>query len=269
MSNLFQFAYFQNAFLIILILSILYPILSFFTVTKRLTFMGAGVAHTAFGGVAIGIFFDINPVLSALVFAIFCALAIGHLVRIGNTSYDTGIGIFFSFSMALGALLISLKKAYTFDLQGYLFGNILAVTRTDLILALTVLVLFLIFLYVLFHRLLFISFDPVVASVSGVSEVLLENLLLMFMAAIIVVSIKMIGIVLVSALIVLPGSLGLLLSKGYKQVIIIGIIYTIIISLSGLFLSNLFDLPPGALIVTLGTFLYFAILFWVKRTVRN
>ena len=116
MLQLFHFNFFQNAFIISLLISILFGFLSFFIVMRKMTFLGAGIAHTAFGGIALGLYFEINPFLSSLVFCIIIALLIGKLAQFGQISYDTSIGIFFSSTMALGVLLISLKKAYTFYL---------------------------------------------------------------------------------------------------------------------------------------------------------
>lgn len=165
MSELFHMVFFRNAFVMSLLLSLLFGLLSFFIVMRRMTFLGAGIAHTAFGGVALGVLLGIHPFYSSLVFCLVSALLIGKLVKYGNISYDTGIGIFFSFSMALGVLFIALKKAYTFDLSGYLFGNILGVTQTDLFLSLGAVLLFIPFLAIFFQQILFMTFEEKVASV--------------------------------------------------------------------------------------------------------
>ncbi len=135
MTELFRLQFFQNAFIMSLLLGVLFGILSFFVVLRKMSFLGAGIAHTAFGGVALGVLVGLDPYLTALAFCVAAAILIGKLVRFGRISYDMGIGIFFSFSMALGAIFLSLKKGYTFDLMSYLFGNILAVNRTDAVIA--------------------------------------------------------------------------------------------------------------------------------------
>ncbi len=258
MIELFGMHFFRNAFFMSLVLGVLFGTLSFFVVMRRMSFMGAGVAHTAFGGVAVGVFFGIDPFLSSLVFCIVAALLIGKLVRHGKISYDTSIGIFFSFSMALGAILIALRKEYTFDLMGYLFGNILGVSRTDTMLGIVALLLFIPFIYFYLHRILFMSFDEEVAIVSGVHTGLLDTVLLVFLATIIVVSIKIVGIILVSALVVLPASFGLLFTKDFRKVLVWGVAYTITNMIGGLYLSYFLDTPAGATIVAAGTLVYFA-----------
>lgn len=256
MAELFAMDFFKNAFFASLLLGVLFGILSFFVVTRKLAFLGAGVAHTAFGGVAIGIFFNIHPFWTALIFCIISAIVIGKLTRLRILTPDVGIGIFFAFSMALGALLIKLKKAYTFDLQGYLFGNILAVNPSDLLLTAAVLLLFIPFIVLFIHRILFMTFDEEVAMVSGVRTEYIDTALFVFLATIIVISMKIVGIILVSALVVLPASFGLVLTKNFRGVIAWGIVFTLCAMCGGLLISFHLDTPPGATMVVLATAVY-------------
>ena len=269
MIDLFSMDFFRSAFIMSLLLSLLFGVLSFFVVTRKMSFLGAGIAHTAFGGVALGVFLGIDPFLTALAFCVATALLIGRLSRKGGISLDAGIGIFFAFSMAFGALLIRLKKAYTFDLQGYLFGNILGVTSGDLIITLAALLVFVPFTALFIHRILFMTFDEEVASVSGVRTGFIDTALLVFLAAIIVISIKIVGIILVSALVVLPASFGMVITKSFRRVILWGVIYTLVIMCGGLVLSYYIDTPPGATMVTLGTAVYLAALGIGKTLTRN
>jgi zinc transport system permease protein len=264
MIELFQLHFFRNAFIMSIIVGILFGILSFFIVMRKMSFLGAGIAHTAFGGVALGVLLGIDPFFTSLAFCIASAVLIGKLVRFGRISFDMGIGIFFSFSMALGAIFLSLKKGYAFDLMSYLFGNILAVTPADNIIALATLAVFIPFIFIFIHRILFMTMDEEVAAVSGVRTELLDTILLIFLAGIIVISIKIVGIILISALVVLPASFGLLVSKNYRKVILYGIVFTVVVMIGGLFLSYYLDTPAGATMVTAGTILYFLSLGMAK-----
>jgi ABC-type Mn2+/Zn2+ transport system permease subunit len=265
MMDLFSLEFFRNAFIAGILLSILFGLISFVVVLRRMAFLGAGIAHTAFGGVALGILLGIHPFYTSVVFCMCSAVLIGRLVKSGNVSYDTGIGIFFSFAMALGAIFIAMRKAYTFDLSGYLFGNILGVTTTDLLLIIGTLTIFLPFYLLYFQKILFMTFETTVAEVSGVRTEALETLLLMFLAVIIVVSIKIVGIILVSALIVLPASFGLLLYNDYRRVLGSGVLFALFAMSGGLFLSYALDLPAGAMMVVLATTMYFA--SWLIRSI--
>lgn len=268
MKELLSTSIFINGVLISILLSILYGLISFFIVQRKMVFLGTGIAHTAFGGVALGLVLSVHPLISALVFCSLTAIIMSNLVRSGQIHYDAGIGIFFTFSMALGSLFIALKNAYTFDLSGYLFGNILGITTTDIYLAFGALLLFLIFLIFYFHKLIFIAFDETVARISGVPVLQLDTILLVFLALIIVLSMKIVGIILVSALVVLPTSFGKLFSKKYQQVIFFSILYTIFMMSGGLFLSFFLNTPAGATMVVFGTLIYF-ISFCIIRVTKN
>ena len=265
MIELFHLHFFRNAFIMSVLLGILFGTLSFFVVMRKMSFLGAGIAHTAFGGVALGVLIGLDPFITSLIFCTLAAILLGKLVRYGKISYDMGIGIFFSFSMALGALFLAFKRGYAFDLMSYLFGNILGVTFGDALIALGILCVFLPFIFIFIHRILFMTMDEEVAAVSGIKVSLLDTILLVFLAAIIVTSIKIVGIILVSALVVLPASFGLLVSKNYRIVIISGILFTMVVMIGGLFLSYLLDTPAGATMVTGGTALYFLALIAFKQ----
>jgi zinc transport system permease protein len=265
MIELFQLHFFRNAFIMSLLLGVLFGVLSFFVVMRKMSFLGAGIAHTAFGGVALGVLIGVDPFLTSLAFCVAAAVLIGKLVRYGRISYDAGIGIFFSLSMALGAIFLALKKGYSFDLMSYLFGNILGVTPRDTLITIATLVIFLPFILAFMHRILFMTLDEEVAAVSGVRTGALDTALLVFLAMIIVTSIKIVGIILVSALVVLPASFGLLVSRNYRNVILAAILFTVSVMIGGLFLSYYLDLPAGATMVTAGSAIYFISLLVVKR----
>lgn len=263
--SLFQDSFFLNAFVMIIILSFLFGILSFFIVIRKMSFIGAGIAHTAFGGAALGFFLGISPFFTSILFCILTAIIIVKLTKNAKISYDTGIGIFFAFSMALGILFISLKKDYNFDLMGYLFGNILGVHWIDVVVGAIILIAFIVFIQIYLRRLIFISFDPESSQSAGIRVSFLETILLAFLVAIIVVSIKMVGIILVTSLVVLPSSFGLLFFRHYKWVIWSGIIFSLVTMMGGLAVSWFIDIPSGASMVILSSGVYFLSLLFQKK----
>lgn len=223
--------------------------LSFFVVTRRLAFVGMGISHAAFGGVSIGIAAGINPIATAGVFCCLIALFIGWLTRKGKIHEDTAIGILFSAAMAGGVLLVRLANAYNLDLMSYLFGSILALTWTDIIVLAVMSFLVLIFLVFFFKELLFFIFDEETALASGVPVRFVYYGLLIALALTIVISIKLVGIVLVSALLVVPAATGIQTSKNYRFVILISLVVSTVSVIAGLYLSSRFDLASGASIV--------------------
>ncbi len=265
MSELFAVEAFRNAFIMSLILSILFGLLSFFVVMRKMVFLGAGVSHSAFGGVAIALFFGLSPFPVALIFCVAVSVIIGKMVRSGKLNHDNGIGIFFSFSMAFGALLISIKKDYNFDFSGYLFGDILGIQNVDLYVGFVTLAVFVPFVFFFLHRILFMTFDEESAKASGVPTGIFDTFFHVFLAVIIVVSMKFVGIILVSALVVLPASFAMLISKNFRIIFIIGILYSLVLLFAGLIFSRFFDFPAGGTIVTLGTLIYFITFYFTDR----
>jgi zinc transport system permease protein len=136
MTEVFSSEFMQKALLVGIVVSLISGFVSAFVVLRKMSFIGAGISHAAFGGVAIGFFTGINPTITAIIYSIAVALGIEFVSRRGKVSSDTSIGIFFASSMALGIVLISLSREYTVDLFGYLFGNILAITRGEVLLSL-------------------------------------------------------------------------------------------------------------------------------------
>ncbi len=243
----------QKALIGGLIIAATCSLLSFFVIVRRLAFVGMGISHAAFGGVAIGIAAGINPVLTAGGFCVLVAGGIGWLSRKGRLHEDTVIGILFAASMAFGVVLVRMAHAYNLDLMSYLFGSILALSWTDVIILAVISTLAIAFMLLFFKELLFFSFDEETATASGVPVRFVYYGLLVTMALTIVVSIKLVGIILVSAFLVIPGATGLQLSRNYRGALL-GSLAAALVSLAvGLKLSFSFDVASGAAIV-LGLF---------------
>ncbi len=224
-------------------------IMSFFVIVRRLAFAGMGISHAAFGGVAIGIAAGVNPIVTAGGFCVLVATGIGWFSRKGRLHEDAVIGILFTASMAMGVLLIRVANAYNQDLLSYLFGSILAMSWTDVVILAVLSVLAIAFLVLFFKELLFFSFDEETAAASGIPVRFVYYGLLITMALTIVVSIKLVGIILVSALIVIPGATGLQLSRNYRGVLVISLGAGLASVAAGLLLSFYYDVASGATIV--------------------
>lgn len=257
MIEIFDLEFMQNAFLAGTMLSLVLAVVSFFVVLRRLSFVGVGVAHSAFGGVALGSLLGISPTLTAVGFAVVVANAIGYIGKQGKLSTDTTIGIFFSLSMALGVIFIGMSDQYNVDLFGYLFGNILAITRQDLIIIAVLGGLILISTVLFFKEMLFVAYDWEVALVSGMPVAFLDHFFLTILALSVVISMKIIGIILVSALLVIPGAAASQLTRRYVSMITISISIALISTIGGLIISYYADLASGAIIVTLASFIFF------------
>jgi len=257
MIEILGYEFMQNAFLAGMMLSVVLAVVSFFVVLRRLSFVGVGVAHSAFGGVALGSLLGISPTLTAIGFAVIVSNAIGYIGKQGKLSTDTTIVIFFSLAMALGVIFIGMSDQYNVDLFGFLFGNILAITRHDLIVIAVLGGMVIVSIVLLFKELLFVAYDEEVAFVSGMPVTFLNHFFLTILALSVVISMKVIGIILVSALLVIPGAAALQLTRRYVSMIVISIIISMVSTIGGLTLSYYADMASGATIVTLASFIFF------------
>ena len=258
MAEWFAYDFMQRALVAGVIAGLLCGLVSFFVVLKRLAFVGAGISHSALGGVAIGVLLGINPILAATAFCTLVAWAIGLISRKGELYEDTSIGILFVTAMAFGIALLSLAVGYYSDLFSFLFGSILSVTQTDLILLAVTGVAVAAFLLLFFKELLFICFDAEAASAAGVPAGLLYYGLLTSLALTVVVTVKILGIVLASALLVMPAATGYELCKNFRGLLAVAAAHGIIATAAGLWLSYRLNLPSGATIVLCASALFFA-----------
>jgi ABC-type Mn2+/Zn2+ transport system permease subunit len=254
---LVEFQFMRQALIAAILVGGLCSVLSVYVVLRGMAFIGQGISHAAFGGLALGLLLFGSASAAglpiSLITAAFClavAVLIGVVSRRGHVSADSAIGIFFAFSMALGVLLISLRKLYTADLMTYLFGSILAVTREDLILMAVLSALILGFIALSYKELIYYSFDPQMAWASGLPAGVLHYALLTMLALTIVASVKVVGVVLVSAFLVIPGATARLLCSGFGTMMGVAAVFGVLSALLGLYVSHLWDVPTGATIVT-------------------
>ncbi len=237
-----------------MLVSLISGILSYFVVSRNVEFAGVGISHAAFGGVALALVLGINPMWFLLIFTPIIGLLIASSPK--TLSENTAIGIIFPFFMSLGIVLIYLSDQNLSLVWSYLFGNIFLVSRSDFILFLLVALLILIYTFVYFRELVFTSFSRELAQAYGVNVKFINYSFMVVLSVGIVVTIKMLGIVLLSAFLVLPASIAFLISRGVGHSFVITIIFSILISVVGILGSYYLDLPSGASIVIAGTLIY-------------
>lgn len=230
-----------------------------FIVQRGLGFLGSGLAHAAFGGVALGVLLNQEPLWTAVPFTIFVAIGITWVKDKTNLGSDTTIGIFFSVSMALGIIFIFLKRQYTSDAFNYLFGSILSVTIIDIIVA-AALILITIILSPFWKRWAYSSFDRELAQADRIPVQFDDYLLSILIAVTIVVSIKVVGIVLIAAFLVIPPATSRLINKSFSKMTFTSIIIGVFTALIGLWVSYYLDVPSGATIILLQAALFFIVM---------
>ncbi len=252
-----SYGFMQRALLTGTVLGVTCALLAVFVVLRRMAFIGVGLSHAALGGVALGLTLGVPPLPAAAVFGMAIAWVIGWITRRGEVSADTAIGIFFSTAMALGVALMSLSPAYRQDLLGYLFGNILSVGPKDLGLLLLLSAASVGPLVVFFKEFLFLGVDEEAAKAAGLPTGLLNHLLLTIMAVTIVASMKLVGIVLVSAFLVIPAATGQTLAESVRGMVLWSLGSAVLSVFLGLWASWLWNLPSGASIVLVSAALFF------------
>ncbi len=248
-----QYAFMQRALLGGVMVGVLTAVIGVFVVLRGMSFMGTGVAHASFGGVALGLLLGVNPLLAALGFCLIVAWGIGAVTRQGALKEDTAIGIFFAATMALGALLMGLRPGYNVDLFAYLFGSVLAISNSDLGWILSIGMAVLLVVGLLFKEFVFISFDPEAARVAGLPEGGLYYLLLTLIAVTVVVALKVVGIVLVSALLVTPAAAAYRLSQTVTGMVLWAVALSVTSVVIGLLLAYHLNTASGATIVLTAT----------------
>jgi ABC-type Mn2+/Zn2+ transport system permease subunit len=256
MPDILTYTFMQRALAASLLIGTVSAIIGVYVVLRGLAFIGAGIAHASFGGVAVGFLLGIDPILAAVVFCLVTAWGIAWTSRRAEVREDTAIGIFFAATMALGILFIGLMRDYNVDLFGYLFGSVLAVTQEDLWLSLGLGAGALLIVGLFFKELLFITFDPEMAQVSGLPAGALYVLLLSLMALTIVLSIKVVGIILVSALIVIPAAAAYQLTEDFRWMMLLAVVIGNLSAVVGLCLSYGLDTASGATMVLTATTLF-------------
>ena len=264
----FTYEFIQRGFIASVIVGTICSVIGCYVVIRSMAFMGDAMAHAVLPGVAIAYILNGNLTLGALIASIIIALGIGQLSKLGKLKEDTSIGILFSAFLALGVLIISSIRTYAVDLSHILFGNILGVSRSDLIFTAVTAFFILLFIFIFYKEFLIISFDRVYAKAVKIPVEFYRNFMLVLMALTIVASIQTVGAVMVAAMLVTPAAAAFILSKRLPVMMGISCLIGIISSVVGLYISYYANVASGAAIVLTATAIFLIIfLFSPKRGV--
>lgn len=251
-----QFGFMQRGLAASVLVAVICGILGSFVVLKGLAFIGDALAHASFGGVAIAFVLGFNIYLGAFVFAVATAFGIGAITRQGRVTSDTAIGVFFSGTFALGILIVSRVEGYTTDLFGYLFGDVLSITGSDLLAICALGVVVLVLIAIFYRQLIFAAFDPTVAAASGLRAGALDYLLLGLLGATIVTAIQAVGIVMVVAMLVTPAATAYLFAPRFQYMIAASAGIGALAAVLGIYLSYYLDVASGAAIILVATAIF-------------
>lgn len=255
-SSLLHYQFLQNAFMAALLASIACGILGTIIVEKKLVMMSGGIAHTAFGGIGLGYYLRIEPIYTALAFSLFSALSIARIQRRATVMPDVLIGMFWPLGMALGILFISMTPGYPPSMSSYLFGDILTVSRVDLLVMAVLDLLLLLTVVSFYHLLQAYWFDEEFSMALGLPVVLAESLTYAMIAITVVVLIRVVGIILILALLCVPPALAGLFRNDLPGIMGLAVLIGAVFCLSGLGISYCYNIPSGAAIVILSVLVY-------------
>jgi len=247
--DILQYGFMQRALLSAVAISIICSIVGLFLVLKRHSLFGDALAHVAFGGIALGLFTGIYPILTAYVVAILSAVGVNKLRESTKIPPDSSIAVLLTSGLAIGVILISISGGFTLDLFSFLFGNILLVSNEDLIMILITDAIVVPIIYVLYKRLILIVFDENQAKVSGLNVTWINTLFIVLASITIIASIRLVGVLLISSLIVIPNITALLLGKGFKKTIFISCAISVFSVIFGIVASYYVNLVPSGTIV--------------------
>ncbi|MDD5680632.1 MAG: metal ABC transporter permease [Candidatus Omnitrophica bacterium] len=251
--DILHYEFMRNAILAAVLASVACGIIGSYVVVKKIVSISGSIAHSAFGGIGLGYFLGLNPIVVVVPFTLCFALGMGVISKRTRISPDTAIGIFWAFGMAIGIIFINLTPGYVPDLFSYLFGNILTVPRADILMMLVLDFIILIFVFSLYKEFLAVSFDEEYSATLGMPVERLYYILLCLIALTIVLLIKIVGIVLVIALLTIPAAIAKQHTSGLRSMMLLSIVIGVVFMLGGLWLSYFLDIASGATIIILST----------------
>ena len=249
----FEYGFMQRAFASLLIVSVVGSVVGTFVVHKGLAASGSGLAHATLAGVAIAFVNGVSVAFGALIAAVAAGLGIGYVRANSRVSYDTAIAIFFVSAFSLGILVISRRTSYTPDLLSFIFGDILGVSQSDLLGELILAIFVVGFVLAFYREMVMVAYDPTMAAAAGVRAPFFEYALLVLIAVAVVVALQAIGIVLVSAMLIIPPATASLLARRIPQIILISIAISVAASVVGLYASFHADVAASPAIVLAST----------------
>ena len=254
--ELLEYTFFQRALLGSLLASIACGVIGTYIVTRRLVFISGGLTHASFGGIGIGLYAGISPILTASLFSVLSAFGVEWLSKRQDMREDSAIAVFWTFGMAVGVIFSFLAPGFTPDLSAYLFGNILTITQSDLWFIGGVTTTLVLFFTLSLRSIVAIAFDREFALSQRLPVRRIEYLLMMLIALTVVACLRMVGIVLVISLLTLPQMTANLFSHSFKHIIWLSILIGQISCLGGLLLSYHLNIPSGASIIFISILIF-------------
>lgn len=262
--DIFAYKFFINALIGISIISIASAIIGTYIVTRRMVSISGGITHACFGGLGLGYYLGVNPVLMASVFAVAASLFVETLSQKWKVREDSAIAVVWALGMAIGVIFIFMTPGYVPELTSFLFGNILTINTGDIVLFACYTAILVIFFSLYFKTIVAVAFDRDFARISGLPVTAISLIMTVLIALCIVLTIKLVGIMLLMSMLSLPQMIAENFFHKYKSIMLASVAISLIGSLTGLFLSVAINVPCSALIVAV-----FAAMFFITKIIKH
>lgn len=247
--EIFQYGFFQNALWGVMIVSIMSAMIGTYIITRRLMFITGGVTHACFGGLGLGYYLGVSPILMAGVFAVASSLGVEWLTTKQRVREDSAISVMWALGMAVGTLFIFLTPGYVPELNSFLFGNILTISKADLMAFAVFTLIFILFFISCYRLIVSCAFDRDFARTMGQPVTLINTIMTVMIAVCVVLTIRLIGIMLLMSLFSMPQMVAELFTHRMTPMMILSVTVSIVCSVVGLFVSYVAGVPASATIV--------------------
>lgn len=258
--DFFLFGYIQRALISGISIAIMCSLIGLFLVLRKQSLFGDAISHMAFGGIAIGTYLNIYPLWTAIIFSASSALVINKIRYYTKLNSDSMVAVLLSFGLGIGVTLISISDGFSVDLFSFLFGSILLVSYEDVLMTVGMAIIVTSIIGLFFKKLIYVTFDEDQAKISGLHVEQLDYLFIVLVAVTVIVSMKLVGILLISSLIVIPNIASLTLNQGFKRTLFISIIISACSVFFGIILSYYFNTAPSGMIVLLSVGIFIAVI---------
>ena len=269
--EILQFGFMQRAIIAGIAVATISSVIGLFLVLKKHSLFGDAMSHVAFGGLSLGLFLNLYPIWTAFIFTVLAGLGITKLRDSITIPPDSAVAILLSSGLAIGVVLVSISGGFSLDLFSFLFGSILLVSSQDALIIVIASIFVLSIMSIIYRRLMYITFDDKQAAVSGINVKLINYLFIVLSAVTVVTSIRLVGVLLISALIVLPNITAMLFGLGFKRTALISIslsIGSVVFGIIGSYIANIS--PAGSIVlVNVGVLIGSILMRWTFRSIRS
>lgn len=258
--EILQFGFIQRALISGIAVAVSCSVIGLFLVLRRQSLYGDALSHVAFGGIAIGLFTNVYPIWTAFAVSILASLGITKLRESTKIPGDSAVAVLLSAGLATGVVLIGLSGGFSLDLYSFLFGSILLISYNDQLMIVVLSLIVLAIMYKIYRKLVYIAFDEEQAKVSGIDVTKLNYLFIVLASITVITSVRLVGVLLISSLIVIPNITAMMLGKGFKKTLMISIFTAVLSVIGGIVISYIMNLAPGGTIVIISVGVFFAVI---------